>query len=199
MAAGEIGSQGWRQDYPGVTRFSGRQVSEQVQLLAIGHSAALDGGGAENAEAEVGMTCGGRPIGAHRFEGSPLQSREGATQLLVGATVGAAAHGAQERVQGKGNGPVWWRPGLVVSMEHLDVDVLVERAGEAIAGGGYDAPASAVVGRERHGRVVRRITETEDREFLEGAIEENSANDGSTTRSESHQGWKLTAWPASRQ
>jgi hypothetical protein len=52
-------------------------------------------------------------------------------------------------------------------MQQLHVDILVEGAGEAIAGGGDHTPAPAVLSRERDGRVVSGVAETKERQFLE--------------------------------
>ena len=94
-------------------------------------------------------------------------------------------------MQCEGDGAVGRRTHLTVAVQYFDVDVLVERAGQAIAGGGDDAPTPAVVRDERNGRIVRRITQAEQGQFLERTIENHPANGGSLSCSECHQGWKV--------
>jgi hypothetical protein len=66
----------------------------------------------------------------------------------------------------------------VIAVQQLDVHVLIERAGQPITGRRDDTPSPAVIGRERYGSIVRRITQTEQREFLEGTIEDHSSDSG---------------------
>jgi len=91
------------------------------------------------------------------------------------------------------------RPSFAVSVEQFDIDVLIERAGKAISGGWDDAPAPAILAGKRDGRIICRIAQAKQREFLERSIEYYSANRRAPTRSESHQAWKVSTMRRERQ
>ena len=117
---------------------------EELQLLAIERAPPLDRDGAEQREAEIAARPPRRGlVDAGGLEGGALEAAERAAQLLVGASVDAAAHGAQERVQREGDRAVRRLARLVVPAQQLDVDVLVEGAGQAVARARNDAPAPA--------------------------------------------------------
>ena len=59
----------------------------------------------------------------------------------------------------------------MVAMQNLDVDVLVERAGQAVAGNGQNTPASAAGGEYVIAVLVSRIAEPKDRERFERPVE----------------------------
>ena len=91
-------------------------------------------------------------------------------------------------MQREGDRAVGGVAGFVVAVQHLDVDVLVERAGQAVAGGGDDAPAPAVLGGKRDGRIVRRIAQAEQRQCFERTIEDDASHGWAPFRGQSHGG-----------
>ena len=76
-------------------------------------------------------------------------------------------------MQGERDGPVGRCPGIDEPPQDFDVDVLVEGAGEAIAGIREDAPASSGRRRVRKEQVVGGVAQAEDREYLEGPVQEH--------------------------
>lgn len=74
---------------------------------------------------------------------------------------------------------VGWGSCLVVSMQELDVDVLIEGAGHAVTRDWEHAPAaSSGIGRARRVRdsvLFRRIAESEERQKLQSSVQKNRA------------------------
>jgi hypothetical protein len=80
-------------------------------------------------------------------------------------------HRPEKCVQRKGDHAVRRLVQLLIPPHDLDVDVLVESPGKAVAGIGQHAPTAAIVGRIGNRVVVGRVAEPEQRKFLERAIE----------------------------
>jgi hypothetical protein len=76
----------------------------------------------------------------------------------------------------------------VKSAKQLDVDVLIEGAGKAIAGTRDHAPPSPVRIGERDDSVVRGIAQPKQRQRLERPVESDRSCRTSTARDDSHLG-----------
>jgi hypothetical protein len=124
-------------------------------LLPLGGAASLHGHRGEHGERHLRtVTAHGREVRTIGLERGALEARESATQLLVCAAIGSAAHGAQKGVQRERDRAIGGRTGFLPTVQDLHVHILIEGAGEPIAGGRDDAPAPAVVGGKGDGRVV---------------------------------------------
>ena len=60
---------------------------------------------------------------------------------------------------------------LVVTMEELDVHVLIEGSGQAVAWAGQNTPPPTALGREGNCRVLGGIAQSEDGERFKGAVD----------------------------
>ncbi len=90
-------------------------------------------------------------------------------------------------MQREGHHAVGRGVGLVVAVQQLDVDVLVEGAGEPVARGGEDAPAPAVPMRERDRRVLGGgIAEPEEWECLQRPVQQDRTGSRSAPRRDTH-------------
>jgi hypothetical protein len=72
-------------------------------------------------------------------------------------------------------------------MHQLDVDILVERTGQPIAGTWKHAPASTVIRRAANGGIIRGVAEPEERKPLQRPIQQNDARRGASPRGEAHE------------
>jgi hypothetical protein len=77
-------------------------------------------------------------------------------------------------------------------MQYLDVDVLVEGSGKPVTRRWKHTPTSAAGGRVCYGRLVCRITESEDWKRFEGPVEINGPVSGASTGSDWHVGVKVS-------
>src|SRR5437868_12971186 len=75
---------------------------------------------------------------------------------------------------------------FVEAMHQLDLDILVERAGQAIAGTWKHAPASAIVRRTTDGGIIRGVAQAEQGQTLQRPIEQNDARRDASPRGEAH-------------
>ncbi len=62
---------------------------------------------------------------------------------------------------------------LPVPVHDLDVHILIERPGQAVAGRRQNPPAAPAVGDEAYRAVLRRIAQPEKREHLERTVQED--------------------------
>src|SRR5438309_7452958 len=71
-------------------------------------------------------------------------------------------------------------------MHQLDVNILIERAGKAIARTWEDAPSATVIRGAGDGAVVRRIAQSKKRQPLQRTIKQNDTRRDASTRGEAH-------------
>ena len=86
----------------------------------------------------------------------------------------------------EGDRTIGRRAGLVVAAPELDVDVLVEGSGEAIAWVREDAPPAARGRQIRDRRIVGGVTEPEHRQGFERPVERDRPRSRSASRGENH-------------
>ena len=125
-------------------------------------------------------------VRAGRFDDGALEARQRCAQLLVGASVDAATHRSQKIVQRERDAAVGGRSCFVISMQQLDVHVLVERSRQTVARRSEDAPARAGVSREGYETIVSGVAQPEERKRLQRAIENDGATGGATADGERH-------------
>ena len=101
----------------------------------------------------------GVEVDAARLERRALEATQRASKLLVGAAVNATTDRAKKCVERERDDAIVGAIRFVIAAKELDVDVLVERAGNAVAGRREDAPASSRFGSVRDRRVIGRIAQ----------------------------------------
>ena len=177
------------------------ECREEPELIAVGEAAPLDDDARENTEAGVDDgACGAVEVRLLGLERGVLESGERGAELFVGAAVHTAADRAQKRMKREGDRTVGRGAGLLVPAPQLDVDVLVEGAGETIAGVREDAPSAARRRQIRNRRVIRGITEPEHRQGFERPVERDRPRSRSASRGENHvpERWTTAARGARR-
>jgi len=171
----------------GVARLRCRQRRKQRELIAIARTSPLDGDGAQDGEASI-ESGGGGGIEVHTsgFQRRALEPAQGGAELFVRSAVDASTNRPQKCVERERDDAIIGAVGLVVPMQELDVDVLVERAGDAIAWRREDAPSTARFGRVNNRGIVSRIAQAKQWQCFERAIENDRACGGSPVRGETH-------------
>ena len=161
-----------------VARFVVGERAEQRQLVAVGEASPINGNRRQHGEL-AGPERADRGVkpGVGRFERRPLEPGERAAQLLVRAPVHAAPHGAKEGMQGEGQHAVGGSAGLVIAPHQLHVNVLVEGPGKPLARRRQDAPPPTASGGVADRDFFTRVAESEERQGLERAIENDGARE----------------------
>ena len=119
----------------------------------------------------------GVEVAALGLQHRALEPRERAAKLLVRSSVDLTADRAKEGVERERHDAVGRLAGLLVAAHQLDVDVLIERAGQV---GRPGSRARASVRRRvdvRDRRLVGGVAETKERKLLERAIEQHGRAD----------------------
>jgi hypothetical protein len=75
---------------------------------------------------------------------------------------------------------------LVKAMQELDINVLIEGSGQAVAWAGEHAPPATALWGEGNCRVLGGVAQPEDRERFKGAVENDSTRRDSPTGHEGH-------------
>src|SRR6202011_898485 len=100
-----------------------------------------------------------------------LESGEGGPKLFVRSAIDTSADRTQEGVEGKADHPIFGGPRFVVAVQELDVDILIESAGQAIARTGQHAPPPAALRGEGDCRVLGGVAQPEDGKRFERPVE----------------------------
>jgi hypothetical protein len=133
MIRGDVLTHNLREHDACDTGFGNRDRVEERQLFTIKRPPALNRHRCQQRELEISAAARLVFVHALRLESCSLEAAESVAELFVCATIDAPVHGAQERVKGERDGSIFRFPGFVKSPQQLDVDILVERAGQAIA------------------------------------------------------------------
>jgi hypothetical protein len=97
------------------------------------------------------------------------------------------------------DGTVGWKAGFAVSAEYLDVDILIESSGQAIARSWKHAPSAASRRSVNDRRIVRGVAESKDWKRFEGPVEEDGSVRRPTAGRECHVQWETAATKLTRQ
>jgi hypothetical protein len=89
-------------------------------------------------------------------------------------------------MQGEADDTIFRRPCFVVAMQELDVDILIERARQAISRTRKNAPTAAALGRVGDRGVLGGIAEAENGKRFQRTIEDDSTRRYSPTGHVSH-------------
>lgn len=84
------------------------------------------------------------------------------------------------------DGSIIGEAGFTEAMDDFDVDVLIERSRQSIAGRWKDAPASAGGRGVTYDRFISRITEPENGKRLQRAIQMNCPGDRASAGRDGH-------------
>jgi hypothetical protein len=76
-------------------------------------------------------------------------------------------------MEGEGDPPIYRKAGLGVAVKDLEIDILVEGAGQPVARGGKDAPSLTGFGRKRDCGLLGGIAQPEEGQRLEGSVEQD--------------------------
>jgi hypothetical protein len=89
-------------------------------------------------------------------------------------------------VQGEADDTIFGRPCFVITVQELDVDILIESSWQSISRTGKNAPAAAALGREGNRCVLGRIAEAKNGKRFQRTVEDDSTRRYSPTGHVSH-------------
>src|SRR5215207_581975 len=164
MASRNIRADGWSYGNARVSGLGCGDSGEERELVAVAGTPTFDGDRVQNRESPI-QPRGGEGVEVHaaRLERGSFEATQGGAKLLIRATIHAPTDRAEKRVQGERDHSVVRAVRFVVAAQQLHIDVLIECAGNAVARGGEDAPASSRFRSVDHRRISGRVAEAENR------------------------------------